>query len=381
MSIYINRERLASTFTELCELSSPSKKEREVYNYLKRTFMELEADELIIDDSREVTGSDSPNLIVRFNPTAPEKEGVFFSCHMDTVEPGDNVQVVRVGDIFTSKADTVLGSDDKSGITAIIELIRMVKENDIPHGLIEIVLTTCEEIGLLGAKALDYKQIKAPYGYALDSSGIEQVVTAAPAANQLKIEVKGLAAHAGLHPESGVSAIHAASKAIATLSLGRLDEESTANFGLIEGGTATNIIPEKVTIQGEVRSHSLEKLEHYTNQIEAAFHKVIELWQNPFEENIVKPVVEFSSEPDYPVMRLEEDSPVLNRVRKAGEAIGQNLVFHTADGGSDANILNGYGLPTAIIATGMEKVHTTDEQLDLNDLVKLTELIYAIVVT
>lgn len=379
MSGHIQRERLAETFITLCEISSPSRKEGKIANHLKEVFTSLGADEIIEDNSQSETGSESGNLIIRFNGKRSGNEGVFFACHMDTVEPGEGVQVAMNGDIFTSKGETILGGDDKSGIAAIIEMMTIIKDQQIEHDLIEIVITTCEEIGLLGAKSLDYKKLKAPYGYALDSSGIDTVVIGAPAANKFKIEITGAAAHAGLNPEMGISAIQIASQAITQVKLGRIDDESTANFGIIRGGVATNIVPEQVTIKGEVRSHSVEKLVKITSEIEKIFRTTVNDWKNPHPENDLKPQVSIETMAEYPALKLAMDSTVVERIRKAGEETGKDIRFVKAGGGSDANIFNGYGLPTAIIATGMTKVHTTDEQLDLNDLTSLTELICAVV--
>ncbi|MBA3007904.1 MAG: M20/M25/M40 family metallo-hydrolase [Proteobacteria bacterium] len=457
MKILINQERLAHTFVQLCETDSPSRKEKGVSDYLTRTFQDLGATSIVEDNSAQQTGSDCGNLIISFPGNRSDQETIFFACHMDTVEPGCGVEVVQTGDIFTSRGDTVLGSDDKSGIAALIELIRILQENRIAHGPLELLFTTCEEIGLLGAKALDCTRLKAGYGYALDSTGIDRIITGAPAANKLRIEVHGIAAHAGLHPEQGISALCLTANAITKLRLGRLDEESTANFGLIHGGVATNIIPDHITIEGEVRSHSLQKLAAHTAEIQRTFQQVIECWPfppslaptalehpcpspfppslaptalehpcpSPFPPVALQPSMERATlghpcsasqaptplEPlcpsplppsprnenetqaldfspsvtinvqlEYPAMRLELSDPVLARVKEAGINLGRTLEFQVAGGGSDANIFNSFGLPTAIIATGMDKVHTTDECLDLKDLIRLTELLFAIVV-
>jgi len=378
MNTLIQRERLAETFIDLCEISSPSLKERNIADHLKQIFTNLGADAIIEDGSAAATGSDSGNLIIRFDGTLPETEGVFFSCHMDTVQPGDGVEVVRNGDLFTSRGPTILGGDDKSGVAAIIEMMTVLGENNIDHGLIEIVITTCEEIGLLGAKHLEYRRLKAKYGYALDSSGIDKVIIGAPAANKFRIEITGAAAHAGLNPEDGISAIQVAAQAINKVQLGRLDETSTANLGIIQGGVATNIIPEQVIIEGEVRSHSPEKLERYTAEIKSTFEQTVATWRNSSPGNTLRPLVRIEVASEYPAMLLAMDSPVVRRVQSAGKQAGRELDFIVAGGGSDANIFNGFGLPTAIVATGMDKVHTTDEQLDLNDLVSLAELILSV---
>jgi len=373
----LNRERLADTFIELCEIDSPSFAERQMADFMIRILTELGAESVVEDGSAEKTGANCGNVVARF-PGTVTKKPVFFACHMDTVSPGRGVKVLRLGDIFTSQGKTILGGDDKSGIAAVIEMFRVLRENKLPHGPIEIILTTCEEVGLLGAKHLETSLIQAQQGYALDSTGIDRVITGAPAANRLKIEVHGIAAHAGLNPEQGVSAFCLAARAIADLRLGRLDEQSTANFGLIHGGVATNIVPDLITIEGEVRSHSPEKLEDYTREIESTFRNVVRGWSAQIGKDR-HPSVEISVEKEYPAMHLEEDDPVVNRVRRAGDLLEREIVFQVAGGGSDANIFNSYGLKTAIVATGMDKVHTTDERLDLHDLTSLTELLLAIV--
>lgn len=381
MHIPINKERLARTLVHLCETDSPSRREGRMADALRKLFTTLGADSIEEDNSADLTGSDTGNLIVRFNGNDRSRQPLFFSCHMDTVEPGIGVRVARKGDILRSRGETILGSDDKSGIAALIELMTILSESDAGHGLIELVFTTCEEVGLLGAKHLDFKRLRAPFGYALDTTGIDRIITGAPASNRLKIDVHGIAAHAGLNPEQGISAFCLAAKAMAGLQLGRLDDESTANFGLINGGVATNIVPALLTIEGEVRSHSLQKLAFYTTAIISAFENVAGEWVVPEVAKGKQPWIDSIVQLEYPAMSLAENHPVLTRIRQAGRIAGRNLEFCSAGGGSDANILNSYGLPTAIVATGMNNVHTTEEYLDLNDVVSLTKLLYAVVVS
>lgn len=373
----INRERLADSFIRLCETDSPSRKEGRVATLLKKIFTELGADAVVEDDSGQVTGSETGNLFIRFQGTVPG-EGIFLCCHMDTVEPARGVRVQRVKDRFYSAGETVLGSDDKSGIAAIIEAITCILENNLPHGPIEVVLTTCEEIGLLGAKSLNPGNITARMGYALDSSGIDTIVVGAPAANHLEITVHGVAAHAGLHPERGVNAISLAALALSRLPQGKVDEQSTINIGTISGGTAGNIIPDKVTLIGEVRSHSEKQLAQLTAEAENIFTRIVEEWRDPTGQARGKPRVTFSAIADFPLMKLSREDRVVQHAQAAARSIGQELRYKIAGGGSDANILNGYGLETAIIATGMTHVHSTDEQVELGDMEKLTTLLVAI---
>ena len=373
----INLERLASVFTTLCEIDSPSKQEGRVAEFLKSVFVEMGA-EVSEDNSAGQTGSDCGNLFVRFPDGGLVKEPVFFNCHMDTVLPAVGVKVTREGDIFTSAGDTVLGSDDKAGIAALIEVMYTLQEKNIPYGPVEYVFTTCEEVGLLGVKALDPSSIKAKIGYALDSSGINRVIVGAPAANHITAKIRGIAAHAGLSPEKGISAIQLAAKAIARLNLGRLDSESTANIGLIAGGTATNIIPEFVVIQGEVRSHTLGKLKEYIQQIEDIFQNEVDSWTD--YEGLVdgKPSLDFQVVEDYPVMKLDKEAAVIKRVEEAAAALGAELDYVVAGGGSDANIFNKLGIQCAILSTGMDKVHSTRETIKLSDMALTADLIMAI---
>ena len=373
----INLERLASVFTALCEIDSPSKQEGRVAAYLKSVFVAIGA-EVGEDDSAKQTGSDCGNLFVRFPDGGLDREPVFFNCHMDTVLPATGVKVKREGEVFTSAGDTVLGSDDKAGIAVLIEVMRTLQEKNIPYGPVEYIFTTCEEVGLMGAKALDPSAIKAKIGYALDSSGINRVIVGAPAANRITATIKGVAAHAGLSPEKGISAIHLAAKAIARLKLGRLDPESTANIGLITGGTATNIIPESVLVHGEVRSHTVSKLEEYTQKMKDVFQDEIDNWTDP--ENIVtdKPSLDFRVAQEYPVMQLDKESAVIKRVKEAATTLDAELDYVVAGGGSDANIFNSLGIQCAIISTGMDKVHSTQETIKLSDMGLTADLVMAI---
>jgi len=383
MDIAIKRERLTETFIRLCEIASPSGHERAIADYLKSLFRELGAASVEEDDSAAQTGSDSGNLLIRFQGNQPGREGFFFSCHMDTVQPGEGIIVLlNEGNVFTSAGDTILGGDDKSGIAAIIETMRLLKESGASHPDIEILITTCEEVGLVGAKFFDAKKVHGHYGYALDSSGIDRVIVGAPAANKFSIEITGASAHAGLQPEMGINAIAVAAKAISQIKLGRLDAESTANLGLIAGGVATNIVPERVVIDGEVRSHDPKKLQAYSDEIERIFHETVAAWPETMTENGPKrPMVKINRMAEYPAMHLAPEAPVLRRIHAAERALGKTLEFIVAGGGSDANIFNDKGLPTAIVATGMDLVHTTGERLRLDDLVELTRLLFAIATT
>jgi len=373
----INQERLASVFTTLCEIDSPSKQEGRVAAYLTSLFTGMGA-EVFEDDSAGRTGADCGNLFVRFPHGGLDREPVFFNCHMDTVLPGTGVKVKRDGEVFSSAGETVLGSDDKAGIAALIEVMRTLQENNTPYGPVEFVFTTCEEVGLLGVKALDPSNIKAKIGYALDSSGINRVIVGAPAANRITVKIKGLASHAGLSPEKGISAIHIAAKAIARLKLGRLDAQSTANIGVIAGGAASNIIPESVVLQGEVRSHAVKLLHEHTEHIRSVFQHEVDNWSDPDGNVAARPSLDYTIIGDYPVMKLGRESAVIKRVEAAAASLNAELDYVVAGGGSDANIFNSYDIQCAILSIGMDKVHSTRETIKLSDMALTADLIMAI---
>ncbi len=370
----INEERLAREFTTLCEIDSPSGREGRVAEYLKNVFRGLEPELLEEDDTAAATGADCGNLLVRFAGTL-DLEPVFFNCHMDTVGPAEGVRVARQGRTFSSAGDTVLGADDKAGIAALIEVMRCCREQKIDHGPVEFLFTTSEETGLRGAKAFDPKRLRAKRGYALDTTGIDHVIVGAPAANRFTFEVHGIPAHAGLAPEQGISAIQLAARAIATLRLGRLDPESTANIGTIQGGSATNIIPALATVEGEVRSHSEAKLAAFTEEMVQAFKKAVEDFGDPSGQAKGRPRLACTIREDYPLMRVGLEEPVNRRVDLAARSLGREIRFQVAGGGSDANIFNSRGLSCVIVGTGMNKVHTTEETVELDDMVRCAELV------
>ena len=290
---------------------------------------------------------------------------------MDTVKPGENVEPILVDGIIKSQGDTILGADDKAGITAILEMLRVIKEKNIEHGPIQVIFSIAEEIGLLGAKNLNPDNIKADFAFVLDSSGPSgHLVIEGPAQNQIEVVVTGKAAHAGMAPEEGVNAIQIAARAIARMKLGRIDQETTANIGIIKGGEATNIIPDKVWLEGEARSLKREKLDKQCQHMKECFQRATEELGGIFEIKI---------DQNYPEISLPDDSEVISIAKKAGENLKIPIVLEKTGGGSDANILNGYGLPTLNMGVGMEKVHTTDEFITVENLVNNVRYLVEIV--
>ena len=310
----VNKERLAETFKALVEIDSVSKEESNISNKIKELLESMGA-RTFVDGAGHESGSDTGNLIARLEGNTPAPP-LLLNAHMDTVEPGRGVTVVFKDGLFTSDGDTILGADDKSAIAIILEAVRVLQENDLPYGPLELVFTICEEIGLLGAKNLDFSRITATYGFALDATDTEGIVTRAPSANRLEFKVHGKDAHAGAAPEKGINAISLASKAIAKLEMGRIDDETTCNIGVIEGGTATNIVPNLVTVKGEVRSHDEAKLDRLTDEIVASFKEVVTNYQGTSADDGL-PRLEFEVDQDFLCIYIPEDHPVVTLAKAA----------------------------------------------------------------
>jgi len=371
----VNPERLADTFKWLAAIDSVSREEADISHRIQQLLTDMGAS-VKVDDAAAAVGGNAGNVIARFagDPSVPP---LMLNAHMDTVEPGRGVTPILADGIFRSGGTTILGADDKSAVAIIIETMRVLREKRLPHGPIEVVLTVCEEIGLLGAKHLDFGMIEATCGYALDASNTEGIITQAPAANRFEITIRGKDAHAGAAPEKGINAILLAGKAIARLNLGRIDEETTCNIGTIEGGTATNIVPDRVTLKGEVRSHSTAKLAQITRSIVAVFEDVVQAAKSGEQEAL--PAVEIDIHHDFPATSIAPDHPVVAMARQAAGNLGRALAPQMTGGGADANIFFEKGIVTGVLGTGMKDMHTVRESVALADMVRMTELVLEII--
>lgn len=360
----VNKDRLVQDFLDIVRIDSLTLKERAMADFLKNklTDMGLAVEE---DRAGEPHGGAAGNVIGVLEETA-EKEPVMLLAHMDRVTPGEGIKPVIENGVIKSDGTTILGADDGAGIAVILEALRVVKENNIPHGRIEVVFTVAEEGGLLGAKGLDVEKLKARRGVVFDSNGAPgTIINQAPAQDEIVAKVYGKAAHAGAFPERGINAIFVAAKAISKMKIGRLDEETTANIGIIEGGKATNIVPDFVLIRGEARSRQEEKLVNATQGICG------ELVKAAAEENTR---VELDVNRMYSAYHITEDDSWLKVVLGAARASGLEPIVKPTGGGSDANILNSKGIKTLNLGIGNEEVHTVNEYIGIEDMVKTAQL-------
>lgn len=366
----INEQRLLDDFLELVQTDSETKNEAEIAGLLKKKFEGLGV-EVYEDDTKEQTGHGAGNLICTLKGSKSNAAPIYFTSHMDTVVPGNGVKpTIKDGYVMTD-GTTILGADDKAGLAVMLEAVRALKENDIPHGDIQFIITVGEESGLVGAKALDSKLVKAEFGFALDSDGpVGDIVVAAPTQAKVKAIIHGKTAHAGVAPEKGVSAITIAAKAVAKMPLGRIDEETTANIGRFEGGKATNIVADRADILAEARSLVAEKMNAQTEKMKSAFETTAQEMGGSAEVEI---------EVMYPGFKFSDGDHVVEIAKKAARKIGRKPRLLASGGGSDANIIAGFGIPTVNLGVGYEEIHTTNERMPIEELNKLAEMVIAIV--
>jgi len=369
----INQERIKNLLLELVQIDSHSLKERDVAERIKKHCEDIGA-EVEIDDAGEKVNGNSGNVIARFKGTIPGAEAIMMSAHMDTVVPGEGVKPVLDGDIIRTDGTTILGGDDKSGCAVIIETIRCLKEQNIPHTDIEAIFSICEEVGLLGAKNLDVSKLRAKYGIVFDSDDPGFLFTKGPSANHIEFKIFGLESHAGVAPEEGISAIKIAAEGIAAMKLGRIDEETTANIGVIEGGKATNITTNLVTLRGEARSLDDAKLEAQTRHMVGCLEDAAAKYEVTVAGHTTKGRVESHVTREYYAMDVPDDSRVVQLVFAAAERLGLKVQTLASGGGCDANVFNRRGIECANFGTGMRAIHTVKEWLDVKDMYASAEM-------
>jgi len=332
----VNRERVLAEFMELIKITCISKQEREVGDLMIARLQELGG--TVVEDvkSREALGGNCGNLVATFKGNVDNAPTIMLTAHLDCVVPCANIKPQIKDGIITSDGTTILGGDCKAGIVPILETLRVLKEDKLPHGDIQVVFTVCEELGLAGSKNMDQSLLHADFGFTLDSSGRPgKIIDMAPGQNKINVKVHGKTAHAGLAPEKGINAIKLAAQILTYVPQGRIDEETTCNIGLISGGMATNIVPDTVEIKGECRSRNQGKMEKLTKEI-------VDAYMAGAEEAGAK--IDIEVLPSYNPYVLSHDSTAMIVAKKAAENIGLVPDITGTGGGSDANHFNEYGI-------------------------------------
>jgi tripeptide aminopeptidase len=358
-------------FTQLAAVPSPPGEEREVADRVAGYLGELglTVDE---DDAGERIGSTAGNLLARIEPTSDGGTPLFLCAHLDTVPPeGPLEPVIDDEGILRNAGGTILGADNKAAVAAMLEGARRIVADERPHAGIELLFTPKEEIGLLGAAAFDHSRLRARVGYVYDMAApIGDVILGAPHSHSMQVRFHGRAAHSGMYPEEGRSAIAAAAKAISDFRLGRLDEDTTANVGVIEGGTAGNIVPEHCTFLAEARSHDERKLADTVQEMLDAI---------TFAAGLEECEVETEVHKSYRGYRFRRDDLAVRIAADALAASGFEPRFGLTGGAADANVFNERGLACVNLANGMTDIHTPDERIAVVDLEAMVGVTLALV--
>jgi tripeptide aminopeptidase len=358
-------------FLDLASIASPPGGERPVADLVAGYLRDLGL-EVSEDDAAARIDAGCGNLLCRLEPSdADGAVPIFFCAHLDTVPPEGPIDPVVEDGVVRNAAGTILGADNKAAVAAMLIAAGRVLNEGLRHGGIELLFTPKEEVGLLGALAFDHTRLAARLGFVYDQAApIGGIVLGAPTQRSLRVRFHGRAAHSGMYPEEGRSAIVAAAKAIADLRLGRLDEETTANVGLIEGGTARNIVPEWCTFEAEVRSHDERKLAELVKET---------LETITFAATLAECEVETELTETYHGYRFRVADLPVRLAAGALERSGFQPSFGLTGGGADANVFNERGIPCVNLANGMASIHTPDEHVAVRDLERMVDVTLALI--
>ena len=367
----IDPQAVRDEFCELVQIDSLSGEEGRIAEVVSGKLGRMGLS-VVRDRAGEAIGGQCGNVIGKLPATDRSLPTIMLNAHLDTVRPGSGVKPVSEGDIIRSSGETILGADDKAGLAIILAGLREIGARQVPHGELQVVFTIAEEIGLHGARHLDYSLLSPRYCFVFDGGDeIGELTVAAPSAKKMTWKVHGVAAHAGVHPEKGINAIQVAAQAIARMKLGRLDEESTANIGYISGGIARNIVPELCQVWGEARSHDEGKLAAQVEHMRTCLTAAVAAYPEARLEEEVQS--------SYQRFHLSEEEEVVRVAASAARNLGLPVSCNIGGGGSDANVFNERGLPALICACGGANAHTMEEQVSLSAMAKGVEWVVEMV--
>lgn len=368
--VSLDKTRLNQLFLDLASIDTPSFGERQAADAVTAFLTALDHTVEEDDAGRKLNGN-CGNLLCRIPGTAGQKP-LLFSTHLDMVAPClcKNLHLDSDG-VFRSDGTTILGADDYAGVTAVLEAVRIMKEHHLPHRPLELLFSVAEEAHLKGIRAFDTALLTAKEGYVLDTSGSPGIgIIAAPGHHHLDFLITGRAAHAGIAPETGVSAIYAAAQGVSKMKLGRIDPETTANIGEITGGGATNIVAQSCHVTAECRSLDGDKLVELSRSM-------IEAMQSAADQAGAE--LQTTTHISYLPYQVDPNEPVVTRFLRACQTAGISPKLTSTGGGSDLNVLAQTGIRGMVLSCGMQRVHSTQEFLIADDLHQLTRLVIALI--
>ena len=360
------RERLFEDFREMVKIPSPSGSEHRLNTYVIRRLESLGARVEYDPMEGHCIGSDGGNIYAAF-PGDKSRRSILLSAHTDTVIPTTSLNPKLSNGKITGDGTHILGADDKAAIAVIFEVLRQSREQGFPYPPVEIAISVSEETGLQGASLMDISRFSSKEALVLDMSGTDKIGYAAVGARDIIIDVNGKASHAGWAIDEGVNAILGAASLMRKMTTGTVDDESVFNIGLISGGEAVNIVPERAKIICEIRSFQEEKMDAMVKETRDAARRT--------EEEFPGLTVAVTEKEKYKPYHNDPRSPLIISLQKAGESLGRPQSLVRCKGGSDANIFNRKGLESVVLSIGMEDVHSSNEHIFLDDMVRLTELL------
>lgn len=366
----INEDRLVALFKNMCLIDAPSLAEADVVKWVKNYLAAIPGLEVTEDEGGKAIGGNANNIIARLPGNKAGAPRIFLSAHFDTVEPTAGLVIGERDGVFYSDSDTILGADDKGGMAPAIEALQCLVESGDPHGDVFLLFSCAEEIGLKGAEAINIQELDLDYGFVLDTGPpVGSFVTRTATHDKLDIRIVGKPAHSGKDPENGINAIQVLARAVDGMKLGRIGPETTANLGTIKGGTGTNVVCAEVIVKAEARSTSVEELDAQVDHMVQRFEQAARDFGA---------TVEIDHHRHYRSYTLAEDAKVVQVAQSASRALGFDPVLRTTLGGSDANIYNAKGVPTIVVATAMDKIHTHEECMSRQGLIDTARLTYQI---
>lgn len=358
----MDKKRILEIFEDLLMIHSPSKNEIKVAEYIIDFANRIGA-KVYLDKSYDKYGGNAPSIFVQLG----EGNGYTLSSHMDVVEPNKDLKIIKEENIWKTDGTTTLGGDDKAGVASVLYILEEIARDIKKYKRVTAIFTPCEEMGLLGAKNINWLDVPQKFKedkdmIVLDNGGrAGKIAYQAPSAMVFNVKIIGKKAHAGIEPEKGINAIFLASKIISDLNVGRIDEFTTMNISKIHSDFPSNVVSDECTFSGEFRAHSEEKLNEVKSSIENAIKKVSEKYEYNFELK-------------YPALKLK-DEKLLDLMAEEYKKLNVDVKKEIIGGGSDANYFSKEDYNAIIVGVGMEKIHTTEEYLMLDEMYKTTEAI------
>ncbi len=378
MTVKINYKRMLDNFLEMTKIDAPSNNELNMQLYAQEKLKALGC-KVTVDNAGKFFNTNAKGNVIGSLPGKIKSAPFVLAAHLDTVRPCSGIKASVKGDKVVTDGKTILGADDRAGIAIIFEVLAALKESGEKHPPVEVVLTLCEEASMYGAKNFDITKIKGREGIILDNDDNREVTVNAPEAVVINIEVKGVAAHAGVCPEKGISALEVASKAISMMKIGRIDPLTVANIGIVNGGDATNVVMPMLQLKGEARSRKKGMIAKQVKHMKDCFAKAVKAYTKKVGGKTIKPIVTFDVQQKYPLLNIPVKSPLIKHIQDCGKKHGVKITPASSGGGFDANILFGKGLYTPILGIGYHEVHTTAEWLDLKVFNQTADIVLDIV--